>query len=80
MTQGHTLLERSVTELEQAVANCENGGRSRISGTEKRLAMQEAAMKERVAGLEVFEYFIYFMLENIYFYSVVFLCVYLLSS
>ena len=53
VTQGHTLLNRAVTELEQAVASNEAGVKSKIAGTEKRLALQEAAMKERVINLEV---------------------------
>jgi hypothetical protein len=53
VTQGHTLLERSVTDLEHALTTSESGFKSRLAGTEKRLASQEAVMKERVASLEV---------------------------
>lgn len=53
VTQGHVLLDRSVTDLEHALASHEAGVKGKIAGTEKRLAMQEAAMKERVISLEV---------------------------
>jgi hypothetical protein len=53
VTQGHTLLERSVTDLEHALATSESGFKNRLARTEKRLASQEAVMKERVASLEV---------------------------
>ena len=53
VTQGHTLLERSVTEIEHTLATAETATKSRLAGTEKRLASQEAAMKERVIKIEV---------------------------
>lgn len=53
VTQGHVLLDRSVTDLEHALASHEAGVKGKIAGTEKRLALQEAAMKERVISLEV---------------------------
>jgi DNA repair exonuclease SbcCD ATPase subunit len=53
VTQGHTLLDRSITDLERALATVDGSAKSRMAGTEKRLASQEAAMKERVVRLEV---------------------------
>jgi hypothetical protein len=46
-------LERSINDLERALASADGGAQSRMAGTEKRLASQEAAMKERVVRIEV---------------------------